>query len=251
MEYSIDKLSKLAGVSKRTLRYYEEIGLLLPKRLNSNNYRVYGTVEIDKLQEILFFRELGVSLEEIKKIMLASDYDSANALENHLLSLQAKQKQIKKLITNVERTLMTLKEEIVMNDKEKFRGFKQNLISENEENYGEEIRSKYGNTAIDKSNARLANMSETEYNEVTTLSKEFNSLLQTACLEGDPTSPDAMKVCALHKKWLCCYWVSYSKEAHLAIAQMYIEDPRFKKYYDNIGKGCAEFLRDALQIYLT
>lgn len=80
MEYSINKLAKLAGVSTRTLRYYDEIGLLSPERISSNGYRVYGQKEVDLLQQILFYRELGVSLDEIKNIVWSKDYDGIAAL---------------------------------------------------------------------------------------------------------------------------------------------------------------------------
>ena len=81
VEYSINKLSKLAGISTRTLRYYDEIGLISPKRINSNGYRVYGQKEVDLLQRILFFRELKMPLDEIKRIMQSKDFDDTVALQ--------------------------------------------------------------------------------------------------------------------------------------------------------------------------
>ncbi|MDP4158116.1 MAG: MerR family transcriptional regulator, partial [Bacillota bacterium] len=69
MEFTVQSLGKLAGVSTRTLRYYDEIGILKPARINSSGYRIYGQREVDRLQQILFYRELGVSLEDIKKII--------------------------------------------------------------------------------------------------------------------------------------------------------------------------------------
>ena len=89
-EYSINKLAKLAGVSPRTLRYYDEIGLLSPRRISSNSYRVYGQKEVDLLQQILFYRELGVPLEEIKNIVWSKDYNVQVALQGHLEALRAK-----------------------------------------------------------------------------------------------------------------------------------------------------------------
>ncbi len=80
MKYTINKLAKLAGVSTRTLRYYDEIGLLRPARMSSNGYRVYGQKEVDRLQQILFYRELGVPLEEIKKILSSKEFDELDRL---------------------------------------------------------------------------------------------------------------------------------------------------------------------------
>jgi DNA-binding transcriptional MerR regulator len=87
MEYTINKLAQIAGVSKRTLRYYEEMGLLTPSRVSSNGYRIYGQREVDLLQQILFYRELGVSLDEIKTIVCTKNFDGRAALENHLTAL--------------------------------------------------------------------------------------------------------------------------------------------------------------------
>ena len=249
MEYSINKLSKLAGVSTRTLRYYDEIGLLSPKRISSNDYRVYGQSEIDLLQQILFFRELSVPLDEIKKIIWSKKYDGTLALQEHLSALKAKREQIELLITNVEKTIAASKGELTMSDKEKFEGFKKDLIAENEKEYGEELRAKFGNATIDSSNAKIMNSTEEQYAETQKLSEEINSLLKAAFEQGDPSGELAQKVCALHEKWLRFHWAHYSKEAHMGLAQSYVDDPRFKKYYDDLAVGCAEFLRDAIQIY--
>ncbi len=249
MEYSINRLARLAGVSTRTLRYYDEMGLLYPKRISSNGYRVYGQKEVDLLQQILFYRELGVSLDEIKSILWSKDYDGTAALQGHLLALKAKKEQIELLITNVEKTIAAWKGEIIMKDKEKFEGFKQKMIEENEKKYGKEIREKYGDSVIDDSNAKLMGLTAEQYEKAEKLSREINDSLKMAFEQGDPSSELAQKVCALHKEWLEYFWNSYSKEAHMGLAQTYVDDPRFRKYYDDIAKGCAEFLRDAIMIF--
>lgn len=249
MEYSINKLAKLAGVSVRTLHYYDEIKLISPRRISSNGYRVYGQKEVDLLQQILFFRELGVPLDEIKKIVWAKNYDSMSALQSHLSALKAKRDQIDSLIVNVEKTISAAKGEIIMSDKEKFEGFMKKMIDENEKQYGEEIREKFGDDVIDASNAKMKGLTAEQYKKVEELSHQINACLKTAFDQGDPSSELAQKVCALHKEWLGYFWNSYSKEAHLGLAQTYVDDPRFRKYYDDIAVGCANFLRDAIQIY--
>jgi len=249
MEYTISKFAKLAGVSTRTLRYYDEFGLLSPVRVSSNGYRVYGQEEIDRLQQILFYRELGVPLDEIKRILLSKDFDRQAALENHLSSLRAKRKQLDILIANVEKTIKAAKGEIVMSDQEKFEGFIQKMIDDNEQQYGEEVRAKFGNESVDRSNAKLKGMSKGQYEELERLTTELNETLKAAFEQGDPASELAQKACELHKKWLCYFWDSYSKEAHIGVAQMYVDDPRFTAYYDKIAVGCAAFLRDAILIY--
>lgn len=249
MEYTINKLAKLAGISTRTLRYYDQIELLSPGRLRSNGYRVYGQKEVDLLQQILFCRELGIPLEEIKNIIWAKDYDGIAALQIHLTALLAKKEQLELLITNVEKTIAALKGEIAMSDKEKFAGFKQKLIEDNEKQYGKEIRGKYGDDVINASNAKMMGLTADQYENVQALSRQINESLRLAFKQGDPASALAQKVCAMHKEWLGYYWDHYSKEAHLGLAQMYVDDPRFRKYYDAVEEGCAEFLRDALKIY--
>lgn len=249
MEYSINKLAKLAGVSTRTLRYYDEIALLSPERISNNGYRVYGQKEVDLLQQILFYRELGVSLEEIKSILWSKDYDGIAALQDHLSALKAKKEQIELLITNVEKTIAASKGEIAMCNKEKFEGFKQRMLDENEKQYGKEIREKFGDAIVDASNAKMMGLTAEQYEEVQNLSCQINELLKTAFEQGDPSSELAQKVCALHKEWLGYFWDHYSKEAHRELAQGYVDDPRFRKYYDAVAIGCAEFLRDAIKIY--
>ena len=249
MEYSIHQLAKLAKVSTRALRYYDEIGLLSPRRISGNGYRVYGQKEVDLLQQILFYRELGVQLDEIKNIVWSKDYDQAVALQGHLSALKAKNEQLEMLIANVEKTIAAVKGEKTMSDKEKFEGFKQKMLEENEKKYGKEIREKYGDAVVDASNAKLMGLTAEQYDEVQKLSVRINESLKAALEQGDPSGALAQQACALHKEWLCYYWPRYSKEAHLGIAQTYVNDPRFKAYYDAIAPGCAEFLRDALQIY--
>lgn len=249
MEYSINKLAKLSGISKRTLRYYDEIGLLSPKRIAHNAYRIYGQEEVNRLQRILFYRALDVPLDEIKQIVNSKDYDDHAALQDHLTALKGKREQLDLLIANVEKTIAAAKGEIMMSDNEKFKGLKQKMIDENEEKYGAEIRATYGDAAIDASNAKLMGMTPAQYESVQRLSEQVNEALRAAVAEGDPAGDLAQKACTLHKEWLCYYWNDYSKEAHLGLAQMYVDDARFKSYYDAIAEGGAEFLRDALQIY--
>ena len=249
MEYTIQKLGNLAGVSTRTLRYYDEIGLLKPARTNSSGYRIYGRREVDLLQQILFYRELGLSLEDIRSIVTDPGFDGTRALREHRNQLLDKRKQLDALIANVEKTIASHEGRISMQDQEKFEGFKKQLIEENERKYGREIREKYGEDTIKKSNQKLMNMTQEEYENVTQLENEVKVALAKAMKTGDPAGELAQKAADLHKQWLTFYWNEYSKEAHAGLAQMYVDDERFKAYYDKDQPGAAEFLRDAIQIY--
>lgn len=250
MEYTVHKLSQIAGISERTLRYYDQIGLLKPSKINSSGYRIYGSNEIDLLQQILFYKELGVDLETIKDIITNPKFDATKSLKEHLLKLEQNKVNLEVLINNVKKTILSKNGGDIMSDEEKFQGFKNKMIEENEEKYGEEIREKYGDEEVNSSNQKVKNMSKEDYDKVQKLSLEFNETLKLAFKQGDPTSDLAMKACKLHKEWLTYFWNSYSKEAHKGIAQMYVDDQRFTKYYDKIALGSAVFLRDAINYYL-
>lgn len=249
MECTVQKLAKLAGVSTRTLRYYDEIGILKPARINSSGYRIYGQSEVDKLQQILFYRELGVSLENIKDIVTSPSFDGAAALREHHAKLLEKRDQLDLLIANVEKTIEAAEGRVKMTDKEKFEGFKQKMIDDNEKKYGKEIREKYGDDKINNSNKKIKAMTEEQYAEVEKLNKDVLSTLKEAFATGDPSGDLAQKAADLHGQWLSFFWDSYTKEAHAGIAQMYVGDERFKAYYDKDQPGTAEFLRDAVLIY--
>lgn len=246
MEYTINNLSKLARVSTRTLRYYDEIGLLKPKRINSSGYRVYGEDEVNLLQQILFYRELDLPLEKIKSIVNSKEFDCIKALHEHKENLLEKQKQIQKLLNNVDKTLLSLEGGDNMSDKEKFEGFKNDIIQKNEEKYGKEIRDKYGDKKVDESNKKFGKLTEEEYKESERIRIEINEKLLEAMKTNDISSELAKEVVRLHKEWLE-YFGDYSSEMHLNLGQMYVDDQRFTKYYDeNVKPGAAKFLSMAI-----
>jgi len=249
MGYPINKLAALSGVSTRTLRYYDQIGLLKPTRDSANEYRIYNENEVDTLQQILLYRELGVSLDKIKALLTAPDYDRAKTLQNHLAELKQKRNRIDLLIDNVTKTINAIKGVMTMNDQEKFEGFAQNLIDENEQKYGQEIRKKYGDSAVDASNAKLKGMTQEQYNKSEQLRLAFEETLKAAFDTGNPAGALAQKACELHKQWLCIFYPDYSKAYHIGLGEMYVADERFRANYDKLAPGCTEFLRDAIKVY--
>ncbi|WP_017414232.1 MULTISPECIES: MerR family transcriptional regulator [Clostridium] len=249
MEYTVQKLSNLAGVSTRTLRYYDEIGILKPARINSSGYRIYGEAEVDMLQQILFYKELGVDLDTIKTMVTSPSFDGATALKNHRQKLLEKREQLDKLIANVDKTIALREGKFKMTNKEKFEGFKQKLIDDNEKKYGKEIRKKYGEDTVNKSNAKMMNLTEEQYEKMIEIGRELEETLAEAFKTGDPAGELAQKAADLHKQWLGFSWPQYNKEAHAGLAQMYVDDERFTAYYDKEQPGTAEFLRDAIFIY--
>ena len=249
MEYTIQKLGQLAGVSTRTLRYYDEIGLLKPARINSSGYRIYGQKEIDLLQQILFYRAFEVDLDTIKGILIAPGYNGILALNEHHDKLLEKRKQLDRLIANVEKSIASAEGRITMSNQEKFEGFKQRIVEDNEKKFGEEVRAKYGNEAVDRSNRKVLKMTQEELEKADNLARDIKDTLSKAFHTGDPSSELAQRAVDLHRQWLCMYWDGYSKEAHAGLGNMYVADERFKAYYDVEQPGTAEFLRDAILIY--
>ncbi|MCI6467085.1 MAG: MerR family transcriptional regulator [Faecalicatena sp.] len=250
MEYSIREVSEIAGISARTLRYYDSIGLLKPAGIRDSGYRYYGERELEMLQQILFYRERGFKLEQIAKILYSEDFDVMSALREHLEELEKEQAYIHSMITTVKKTIASMKGEITMNDQEKFEAFKKDAVKKNEETYGPEIRKKYGDEEVDASNQKMLNMTDEEYQRFDGLSKELNTCLKSAVQAGEkPEGEAGRKAAGLHKEWLKMTWKTYSVEAHKGVAQMYTEDERFTKYYDSEVSGCAAFLTDAVKYW--
>lgn len=250
MNYTTSELAKLSGLTPRTLRYYDKIGLLSPKRNEENDYRMYSGEDVDLLQQILFYRELGVELSEIKKILYAKDFDPLVALDEHLALLSERKRKIDALITTVKKTISEKKGELKMKNEEKFEAFKEKLIQDNEQKYGKEIREKYGDETVDKSHQSISSMTKEEYEHWKTLEEKIKHTLKKAVEDGDHTGPLAKELCKLHEEWITLSWGTYSKVAHLGLAKLYVEDPRFSAYYDDVVKEGAEFLLKALEFYL-
>lgn len=249
MEYTVQKLARLAGVSARTLRYYDEFGILTPARVNSSGYRIYGQKEVDLLQQIMFYREMGVGLDTIKEIVNSADFDENKALNAHLVKLLAQRQQLDLLIENVKNTIEFKKGKIIMSDKQKFDGFKKKLVEDNEQKYGKEIREKYGDSQVEASNKKFLNMTQEDYAEFEKLGQEVLDTLKEALATGEPAGELAQKAADLHRQWLSYSWGYYSKEAHAGLAQMYVDDERFTAFYDKVQPGMAAFLRDAVFVY--
>jgi len=153
------------------------------------------------------------------------------------------------LIETITKSIATLRGEITMSDTEKFEGFKKAMIENNEQQYGSEIREKYGDAVVGDANATVMGLSAEQYQKVQSLSDQITETLKMALSEGNPASELAQKACALHEEWLKYFLPHYSKEIHRGLAQSYVTDPRFKKYYDEIAIGCAEFFCAAIDIY--
>jgi DNA-binding transcriptional MerR regulator len=143
--YTVNQLAKLAGVSPRTLRYYDKIGMLKPSSYGENGYRFYAADALPQLQQILFFRELDFSLEDIREIVSRPDFDRLQALETHRMALSERKRQIDVLIHTIDQTILHLRGKLEMSEKQYFEGFSE----EKQKEYEKQIRARYGEHAMD------------------------------------------------------------------------------------------------------
>ena len=246
--YQVKELADLAGVSARTLRYYDSIGLLKPACVSEAGYRLYGEREVDLLQQILFYRERGMDLKEIRDILYTENFDILGALREHLRELEAQKAHTEALIGLVRRSITAMKGEEAMTDAEKFQAFKEHVVERQEKMYGAEAREKYGDSQVDAARQKVLDMTPETYERFENLGKEIRLRLAEAVTAGvSPESPEAERIVMLHKEWLGMTWKTYTEEAHRAMADLYMEDERFAAYYDREVPGCARFLEQAIR----
>ena len=246
----INELVKLSGVSARTLRYYDEIGLMKPSKIEQNGYRRYSEKDINRLQQILFYRELDFKLEEIKTLMEHPNFKIKEALKNQYALLEKKRNYLNSMLVTIDQTIKMMEGELKMTNEQKFEVFKNKLIEENEQKFGEEIKAKYGEEQVEASQEKLKNMNEEQYESMQQLEVQLFNRLKEAMELNEATSEVAMEAAELHKRWLSFSWANYTAAAHLGLAHMYINDERFTAYYDErVGKGTTQFLHDVIVNY--
>lgn len=194
-----------------------------------------------------------MELRQISAILDNPKFDRGQALQGHLNALLQKRIQLELLIGNVEESLRAIKGECTMSSKDKFKGFQEKMIQDNEDRYGKEIREKYGDDTVNASYSKVRGMSEEKMRRAEELRQRIEDGLAEAFPTGDPAGELAQQICEMHREWICMFWPDgmYSKEAHVGLADMYVEDDRFRANYDKIAPGCTEFLRDAIHIYCS
>ncbi len=238
----VKEVAGLVGISVRTLHHYDEIGLLKPEKITESGYRLYSDQNLEMLQQILFFRELGFPLKKIKEIVSSPAFNRVEALQLHRRMLQDKRRQLEQMILTIDRTIQHARGEIEMTNEQKFEGFD---FSGNP--YEQEARERWGDEAVDQSNARLGKMTKQEQEE---LAGSMNAIYaKLAALRSD--SPESEQSQAAIKEWfiLLNQMGSYSLEAFKGLGQMYVDDVRFTKNIDKFGEGLALFMRDAMAVY--
>jgi DNA-binding transcriptional MerR regulator len=247
---TVKQLAKLSGVSVRTLHYYDEIGLLTPADVGDNGYRYYDRPEVLRLQQILFYRELGLPLAEVKKTLDDPGFDMAEALKSHREKLSDDIKRYRRLIRTIDETLDELKGDDAMSKQMKnpFQGF----APEQQAQYEEELVDRYGEGAkarIAESKARTGKLSEAEMQAVKDEGHQVNLDLVGLIGEGHEPHVEAVQdVIARHHKWVSNYWTP-DAEAYAGLADLYTEHPDFRAFYDKYDERLVEFLSEAMKIY--
>lgn len=235
---TVNEVSKLTGITVRTLHYYDEIGLLSPTTKTNAGYRLYDDEALKILQQILFFRELDFSLTEIKQIITASSFDVQAALKNHKELLILKREHIDDLIKLVDKTI---KEEKNMS----FEEFDVSRIDE----YKEEVIERWGNTEQYKqSMEKSKKYSDKDFDRI----QEEANIIYKQLADNMDKEPSDRVVQELVEQWqnhISRYYYDCSNEMLANLGQMYVADIRFKENIDKVQKGLAEFLSKAIEIY--
>lgn len=238
----ISELAKITGITVRTLHYYDEIGLLKPNEITEAGYRLYYSDSLEKLQQILFFRELDFSLNEIKEIMNNPTYDKKEALKNHKELLIQKRQRIDGLINLVDNII---KGENIMSFKE----FDMTEIEDVKKKYAEEVKNRWGNTeAYKESERKTKNYDKNQWNAI---SDEVNEILKGfgQYRKEDPASEVVQNLVERWKEYISANFYNCTKEILSSLGEMYVADERFKKNIDKNGEGTAKFISEAIEIY--
>ncbi len=242
--YTVKQLSKLAGVTPRTLHHYDEIGLLKPTHVGKNGYRYYGEEALLRLQQILFYRELDLPLEDIKTIMGRRDFDLVGALYSHKEALQRRVERLHRLITTVDNTILNLKGQKEMSKRQYFEAFS----DEQQAEYEKEVAQKYDMKTVKESQRKWKSYTTADKQRI---GEEGNAIIEAllAAMPKGPSSPEAQAGLERWRKHIEYFWIP-TDEQFAGLMDLYNEDPRFKANFDKVDPGLAEFMRETVKIYI-
>lgn len=252
MEWSIQQLAKLAGTTSRTLRHYDEVGLLPPTRTAHNGYRYYDEDALVRLQRILLLRELGLGLPQISEV-LARSVPETVALATHLQLLQAEAARLQRQIAAVATTIQAREKGTPLMAEEALDGF-------DHTQYKEEVETRWGKDAYAQSDAWWTNLTDAERADFKLVSTRLSTDWKDAALAGeDPTGPRAQLLAERHVAWLRsipgtpAHAGSGLAEYVRGLGDMYVADPRFAANYGDGEHAItgAQFVRDALHAYVS
>jgi MerR family transcriptional regulator, thiopeptide resistance regulator len=248
MSYTVRKLSKLSGVSVRTLHWYDEIGLLKPAYYGENGYRYYEEEQLLTLQQILFFRELGFPLKDIQKILGSNDFDTIRALLAHKKTLEEGLNRTKKLVGTVVNTINHLRGKQKMKDKEFYKGFDagkskgyEPFLANYQGTVAEDIISESKQATQERSPVELESLDREGHETLKDLAKCMSKGL-------DPKSDEVQEI--IHKRYQLAGRVhEVNKDIFLSYAQMYCDHPDFQKWFDEHYPNLTAFLAEAMRVY--
>jgi DNA-binding transcriptional MerR regulator len=243
-EYTVKQLAQLAGVSVKTLHYYDRIGLLKPQRRSEKNYRYYGRKELLLLQQIMFYRKLQFSLQQIAEIIQDPEFDLLSALEEHQHTLADQARQLEQLLNTIEKTIDHLKNnQIMLKDEELYQGFP----PEDVEPMRAEVRQRWGKDQLEAVESRLKALDKQEWEDHQQRGEAINRLLADL-MELGPDHHLVHEAISQHHQYLNFFY-EVDEERYRALGVMYIQDDRFKAFYEQVAPGLAEFLCAAIQAY--
>ena len=247
--YSVKKLSGLAGVSVRTLHLYDEIGLLKPSVRTPAGYRLYREPELLRLQQILFYKELDFSLQEIGAILDDPEFDLVCALENHKAALLNKRERLSILLDTIDKTISKIKNGTTMKHEELYAG----LPKEKAEAWRNEAIDKYGNDAIDRSEKSLLSMTKNDLAKLKDEAVRVNENL-VSLVDEDPTSDIVQQQIASHYIVIRKFWGTHGAqdkqaEAYAGLGELYVSDERYTVTNGKSNPKFARFMSRAMAHY--
>jgi DNA-binding transcriptional MerR regulator len=247
MAYTVKKLAGMSGVSVRTLHFYDEVGLLKPAYLGANGYRFYEEAELLTLQQILFYRELGFELKQIKRILSRSDFDKVAALESHRKVLRKDLARTRELIVTIDKTIEHLKGTKKMKSQEMFVGFDPKQQAKHEQylidRYGEGMKQ-----GIAQSKQKVKNWTKANWEKSGAAFNDIcKDLVSTMDRKLPAESPEAQSVIRRHYRWLKQFWTP-TRESHAGHSQL-IVDSDLRKAYEAHQPQLPEFMATAMKIF--
>ncbi len=243
MAHTIKDIADLAGVTTRTLRYYDEIGLLSPTFTGENGYRYYDQDSLLRLQQIMFFRELEVPLKDIHLIMSQPDFSIVRALQNHRSALQRRTKRLNKLIDTIDQTIENIKGEWIMTENDYFEGF-------DETHYEDEVKERWGNTPqYAESQRKWGSYSKEQKEAIKAEGGEITIRMVSTDPEASPGDPEIQAAIRDYHAYINKYFYTCEVEFLRDLADMWVQDPRFAVNYERIREGGSEFVQKAIHIF--
>ncbi|MEA2002061.1 MAG: MerR family transcriptional regulator [Actinomycetota bacterium] len=241
---TVGAVARLAGVTVRTLHHYDEIGLVVPERRAESGYRIYERSEVERLQEVLFFRELGFGLEEIKRIVTQPAYDRQVALERQKALLKARAEHLLMMVDAVTTAAQAQKRGINMSTEEMLEVFGDFDPTQHQQ----EAEERWGDTAAyQQSAARTSRYTKQDWQRLKQETEAINQrLLDLMEVGAAPESSAAMEIAEAHRAHITKWFYDCSRTNHSGLGQMYVADHRFKENIDKAGEGLAEYLSAAI-----